>query len=180
MLAFRVASHPFALKTWVMSLPLFIESAGSSSQAHLQGKAGGTTKGLRPTPRVTTEGLLTSTRSLTLKFSKLCLSLPVFLCVTPAFRCHTFLRTASIKLKKKKNSCYLPAPELHYSISIFNSEFSLCCCAFGGKKNNNNGRPFKWEQLDVRCLRRCELAGLHECWGFQRNFCSFLFLLRLK
>lgn len=140
--AFRVASHPFALKAWVMSLPLFMESAGSSSQAHLQGKAGGTTKGLRPTPRVTTEGLLTSTRSLTLRFSKLCLSLPVFLSVTPAFRCHTFLRTASIK--QKKNSCYLPVPELHYSISSFNSEFSLCCCAFGEKKIIITTGPLNW------------------------------------
>lgn len=40
----------------------------------------------------------------------------------------------------------------------------------------NTGRLFKLEQLDVCCLRRCELAGQRECWEVSGNFCSFLFL----
>lgn len=117
-------------------------------------------------------GLLTSLRSLVLACSKPCLSLPVFLCLTPAFGCHTFFLSAFIKLK---NGCYLPAPELHSSIYIFNSVVVVFIFAV----RSGDGRLFKLEQLDVCCLRRCELAGQHECWELSGNFCSFL-SLRLK
>lgn len=87
MLAFRVTNHSCALTAPEMSLTLCMESAGSSGQAHLQSKAGGTAQTASgPThSQGQGRGLADSSRSLTAGSSQSCPSHFCFPLSDPCF-----------------------------------------------------------------------------------------------